>query len=279
MQNPRLDQLITALARDHAPHLLSQAIPPATRNQELAAGLAKNGVLVLVGQPLEYARIDYNTLIQQWFNPYATLYHLLTDALFQTLTTMKAAAYPDALPLMVVIEGDAIFVIRALAGYIVPYLAARQGEKLISEAELRGVMTMLLDDLEGNDLPSAKYDRLCSEGISLLRTLRTLPLYHVALTSFKRPLFQELQIPNPPPPPPPPNPPEMVKPDSQPMPPAQPPNPPQEKPAEPAKSETQEFFASKIPIFFKPRNGNGNGGDKPKPRPPVPPPHKKDDVT
>jgi hypothetical protein len=267
---------MTNIVRDHAPHLLHQISPTATRNQDLAAGLAKEGVLVLVAQPLEYARIEYNTLIQQWFNPYAALYHLLTDALFKSLTNMKAAAYPEALPLVLLIEGDAIFVMRALAGYITPYLAARQGEKLISEAELRGVITMVLEDLEGNDLPTPQYDRLCSEGMALLRTLRTLPLYHVSLTGFKRPLFQELQIPQPPPPPPPPNLPEIgkvpaaVKPSGEPA-----KTEGATEPVEPIKSETQELFASKIPIFFK-RNGNGGNGDKPKPRPPVPPPHKKD---
>lgn len=255
MANTRLDRILTHLARRHVPHLAATNVTGEARLRLLATGLAKNGVLVLMGVLPDELLVTKEAHINAWVSLYGSLYNLLTATLFPSLMPISATYADNLLPPVVVLEGAGSVVLAVFAGYIVPYVATRQSDAVISEAELRGVMTIVLDELEARDLPAARYNRLCSEGMALLQALLQSPVQTIPLTEFVRPIFQTLKTPTPPAPPPP------------------PPDIPETDRLEHLK--TQEMFVSKIPMFFKPPQKNGELDPK-KPRPPVPPPAKPD---
>jgi len=140
-------------------------------------------------------------------------------------------------------------VIETLARFIVPYIAARQHDTVVSEAELNGVMTFVLDELEASDLPPHEYHNLSKSGMAILQTLLGMPIRQATLTDFKRPMFKELegQIPEP-------------------QPPAPPPTMPEDIPQPPVMDETptRQMFISQIPIFYDRTRANPS-----KRRPPI----------
>lgn len=253
MSNSRIEAILTRLANKHAPQLLTTPPAPDVKTQinTLSYGLAKVGTLVLMGDLSEGLRAERETHVNNWVSLVATLYRLLVDALFPSLQRMEATYADSQFPPIIVLDVESEFVARMIAGYIIPYVAARQGETHLSEAELRGVMMMVMDELDADTLPTPSYNKLLSEGIGVLRALIELPIKHITLTEFARPIFQELKTPTPPPPPPPPTVPE------------------------PGKIVTKELFTSSIPIFYQ-KLSSASSDDKPKSHPPVRPPGKRD---
>ena len=154
-----------------------------------AQKLSEYGVLVLMGEvPPRYHR-QTAKLVKEWVDAYADIYLHLTRALFPTYTGFTAYYADQSLPIVVIMEGQCVPVLYNFATCLVPFVAMRQDEPIISEAELRGVMTILMDELEAGDLPQRHYAHLCREGIDPIKQLLLSPIHQVALTDFARPLF------------------------------------------------------------------------------------------
>jgi hypothetical protein len=260
----RLYDHLTALARRHAPHLLSQ-LPPEQAIKPLATGLAREGILVLVGQPMGQEQSEVMANINSWVGLYGRMYEILVEDLFPRHTRIQAQYMDHLVPPIIAFEGEADHVVRVIAGYVIPYMAVRQGERLISDAELDGLMRHVLADLDDHLNPQIA-DRIRRAGVLILHDLLRANVKQIALTDFIKPIFQGLpptELPKfetikaePPAPPP-----SVPEPPSVPVPPTLP-------EAPPKKMDTQVMFASKIPIFFKKPEKTG---DKDK-RPPLPPP-------
>lgn len=187
----RLLRILTKLAQRYAIFLLSQQPQNIEKRLTfLADGLAKNGVLVIGS---DFISGDSGTRVNQMVEQYAHLYNLLTHNLFPSFTQLEAKYADNQQPPMILLIGESSAVITVLGSYVVPYVAIKQRDKLVSDMELRGVMAFILDALEAGDLPKPHYDSLWQQGMGYLRNLVQLPVRQVALTSFARPLFQEIQ--------------------------------------------------------------------------------------
>lgn len=232
----RLERILTHLATKHATHLLSHPQLSTDRVRILANGLAKRGVLVIMGDVPGQSQVKRETTINDWVSVYGSLYTLLVETLFPSYTQISAVFADSQTPPVVVFEAQAEPIIQTMAGIIAPYVAVRQDEQHISEAELRGVMDMVLDELEAQNLPFVDKNNLMLGGSRSLRMLLQLPLTHIALTDFTRPIFQPLEPGQPrdttqktvPSPPVPPDLPEMVG----------------------NRTPTRDLFSSPVPIFF-----------------------------
>ena len=132
-----------------------------------------------------------------------------------------------------------------LGRYVAPFLAMRQDDKGVTEAELRGLMQFMLDELEAKGVPDEVYTYMWQEGIKILRYLLNLDMTHYAVTSAARPLMlqfqreqaQAIQVPQPP-----------VRPDQH----LKPPPPPEMLPEEPPpveETDSADLFQSKVPLF------------------------------
>lgn len=246
----RLERILNKLAHKHAFHLLHNLPNDNSRLQVLADGLAKHGIVVMTGN---MAQAEAEATVNKWVAAMGNLYNVLTDNLFLGLGTISATYADNQHPPVIVLEGEPAPVMQVLAGYVIPYVALKQHDKLISQAELRGIMSILVEELEGSNLPTVQINQMVAEGADILRHLLELPIQQVTLTSFARPLFQQLQQQGTPPPPP--------KPSSLPEPP----------PDEPF-TETGQMFRVRIPLH--PILGKNNA-DKPQRKPPVPLPPKR----
>lgn len=187
----RLERIVMRLAKKHAPHLLPP--PPAESDAKrvaaLARKLANHNVLVMMGYlpaPLLPAREAH---VQRWVDLYGQLYDLLARSLFPSFTEVTAQYADVKLPVVVVIQGASTPVISVLAGFVTPYIATRQSHPTVSEAELLGLMGIVLDELEARDLRRARYDALRAEGVEVIRSLLACPVRQVGVTAFDRPVF------------------------------------------------------------------------------------------
>ncbi|MBI5670981.1 MAG: hypothetical protein HZC41_23555 [Chloroflexi bacterium] len=203
----RLEDIILRLAQQAAPQTLRawNASDP-QRMARLARVLASYNVLVLVGdfpQSLRSVSQDMGTEVQQWVDGYGQLYLLLARSLFPSFTGIRAQYVDDHWPVVVTIKGDAAPVIEALAGYVSPYVAARQNAPVVSEPELIGLMEVVLDALEATTLPFDAYRRLVNDGALLIRRLLASSIRQLPLTNFDRQIFSDSQKITPLPPEPP----------------------------------------------------------------------------
>jgi len=187
MADGRLEAILLNLIRRYAP----SAKFPSGDLSTLADLLTAHHVLVIVGEPLTD---DAPQQATQWANGYMGLYHLLAGALFPGLNQahpVQASYADDQWPAVVVIVGEVVSVIGALAGLVAPFVVMRQGDTRISEAELTGLMEYVLDDLEASDLPRDDYRRLRDEGAAMLHQLLTVPIRQLPLTRAQRALFED----------------------------------------------------------------------------------------
>src|SRR5690606_6338605 len=99
-----------------------------------------------------------------WVNGYWQFYYLLARTLFPSHIYFSAHYTDEKWPLVIYMQGAANPVIQRMAGYIVPYIVQRQTEKIVSQAELIGVMELVLDELEATGLPDESYKQLRDEG-------------------------------------------------------------------------------------------------------------------
>ena len=189
----RLEYLLVNLAKTHAPTLVpadwEKSGTPLQRLPNLARALAGYHVLVIVGEVPDTQATAKAALIEGWVAAYGDLYGLLSTTLFPSYTGLNARYGDDQEPVVIVIDAEARPVAQIMAGLIIPYLSSRQSTPGVSEAELRGLMDIVLDELEAGDLPRAESNRLRDEGVATLKRLLASPVQHIALTAFDRPLF------------------------------------------------------------------------------------------
>ncbi|MGB1289140.1 MAG: hypothetical protein ACPG7F_21580, partial [Aggregatilineales bacterium] len=189
----RTELILRQLTKEHAPHLLNQTGGDV---RALAAGLARHGVLVLYFKLQPTSHADREQQINNRVSALANLYTLLTEALFPTFTYVSAHDADREDPPIVIFEGRSAPVIQLFADVLVPFIAVTQNQRLISEAELRNVMTVLLEELEGQDLPLTQYNAVLREGIMWIRQLLNIPGDQYSLTVFHHSAF--LHLPEPP---------------------------------------------------------------------------------
>lgn len=194
----RIERILIKLAEQHAPHLVSggwKTLPDATaRIQDLAHRLSAYSVLVLVGDFSNIAQTEQSRQLQDWVRGYGQFYNVMASRLFPSLNKIDARYADDnALPLPVVVfVGEATPVIQCMAGYIAPYLAVRQGQRPVSELEIRGLMTTILDELEAEDLPRAVVHQLEDSGVNIIKALLGVQMRHLSLTPFVRPILSNV---------------------------------------------------------------------------------------
>ena len=247
----RMERILKKLAQGHRPYLLNNL--PAdmdARLRLLADGLAKEGVLVIVGEiPVR----DHDTGVSKWVGAYGDLFMLMAKGIFPSLARLEAVFADSHQPPIVVIDGQPAAVIEALARYVAPFLAMRQNDKRVTDAELRGLMQFMLDELEAKDVADAVYTHMWQEGIMILRYLLNLEMTHYAVTSAARPLMLQFQR-------------EQAQaihmpqlPNAQPDQHLTPPPPPEMLPEEPPpveETDSAELFKSNIPLFPSIRRTN-----------------------
>jgi hypothetical protein len=186
--NARLERILTKLAKQYAPYLLEQGYDT-TRIQQLTRALAKHGILVMIGDIVAAEREAH---LRPWVNAYADFYKVLTQRLFPSYTKIEVLDADSQTPPIVVLIGQVRPVINAIAGWIVPYIAIRQHDRMISEVEIMGLMTLLLEDLEAADLPRADFNQLKTQGVEIIHRLLQMPVQQVWITDFDRPIFVKM---------------------------------------------------------------------------------------
>lgn len=190
--NVRLDDILSRIAQQYAPDLLRSAPADESRIVYLANRLVNYGLLVITADVPENA---YELLTRSWIDNYRHLYHAFTSVLFPMTGGNIYVGLVDRLrPPVILIHADSIAVVQILAGYIVPYVAMRQGKEEASDAEIRGLMAYILDDLEASDIDPVKYKKLSQDGTTIIRKLISLPVKQYALTKMKKPLFQDTHV-------------------------------------------------------------------------------------
>lgn len=178
----RIERALIAVARRYAPALA----PPGWQKPgdyrgtlpELAQALAEQGVLVTVVQSPEG---QTSLVTPVWVDGLEAFYGCLAGALFPSYTAVSAFYADQGEPPILLIHGMATPVMLALAGYVLPYLAARHGVNP-PESEQIALCDAVLDWLEAADLSRAEFLRLRAEAVSLLRPLLDSPARPRALT-------------------------------------------------------------------------------------------------
>lgn len=270
----RLENGLMHVARRYAPALIptgwQQAGDYTGALPDLARALAASNVLVMVGDAAQAS-------VKAWTDGYLDFYRALCAALFPSFGRATAFYVDQEQPMIVAMYGEATPVIRAMAGFVAPYVVARQGTRPL-EVEVVGMMDMILEELEATDLPRDAYRQLRDRGVALLRQLLDINVQQLPLTPAARPIFDDMAAQRPeaqlqtvvparsaPPPQPvdlpePPAPPETMPEEIQAPPPAP-------APAEPPK---RTFDPDAVPIFFNP-GANPQRGSSVPPVPPLPP--------
>lgn len=188
MMSVRLDRILNRLAAQRAPHLLTQTWP----TDKLARLLAEHDLLVLTAAIPQALVHEKDQIVQQWVGGYARFYNLITQKFFSTVSYQHAYDTDGHNPPIIVFEGQATAVIETMAGFVVPYIAARQKQNVL-DSELKMVMDAVLEEeLLIDDLPRAEYKQLVQDCSNVIRQLLALPVYHTALTAFDRQIIQTM---------------------------------------------------------------------------------------
>ncbi len=228
----------------------------------LAGALASYNVLVMAGEAAQ-------TSVKGWTDGYLDFYRLMCGTLFPSYMRVTAFYVDQDQPLIVAVYGEATPVIMAMAGFVAPYVVARQGTRPL-EVEIVGMMDMILEELEATDLPRPDYRHLRDGGAAQLRQLLDSGVRQLPITPPTRPIFQDmaqkpsqqetepLQRPAPPPQP-------VDLPEPPPAPPDTMPEEIQAPPAQEPESAPRRFDPDAVPIFFNPQRGATPA------TPPVPP--------
>jgi hypothetical protein len=120
------------------------------------------------------------------------MYNLLVNVSFPSLTTVNSFFFHGRTTFIVVFEAEARLVVELLAGYVAPYIAARQGTRSVASIELQGLMDRVLNKLDLHNLTVDQYARVQEEGISLLKQMLKMYLHQLPLTPFDEPFFDDL---------------------------------------------------------------------------------------
>lgn len=175
----RLEHVLDQICAQTAPHLLGERIANVPqRLAHRAAQLTKHGVLLLVG---ETPSTNHHQRVQQWVMGYLDLYRHLTNALFPSYSAYHADYADEGHPPIVVIYGRSLPVICVIGQLIIPYIAQRQYDLRVTDAEIRGIVETALDELEAGDLPRPAYESVRRGAIVILRELLNAPVRQIWL--------------------------------------------------------------------------------------------------
>ena len=175
MSDDRIERALIGVARRYAPPLA----PPGWKQPgdyrgplaELARALAENGALVTVVE----APVNQSALITPlWTESLTALYTCLSRALFPSSTDIQAFFAEPGEPPVLLLVGASIPTIMALAGYVLPYVAARHGANP-ADSEASVLFDAALEWLEASDLERVDYLRVRNEAVELLRPLLDSP--------------------------------------------------------------------------------------------------------
>lgn len=197
--NEREEQILMDLAQRYAPQLLPMWERSGTLDERLARlarGLAGYNILVIMAdQPYSLLTIGQNVggLIYEWANGYTQFYKCVCRDLFPSYMQITAHPTDDRWPIMIYLRGAAMPVIQRMAGFIAPYIVHRQFSPEVSEAELIGLMDMILDELEASNLTRDAYKRLRGEAVVILKQMLNSPIQQLPLTEFERTIFTDSQ--------------------------------------------------------------------------------------
>lgn len=193
----RVEQILLSLVRQHAPNILQnwdQRGGYEQRVPRLARALADANILVLMAdQPPSLAVIarDAQTLVQEWVNGYWKFYTRICREIFPSYIQLSAHTTDNQWPLVLYLRGEATPVIQRMAGYISPYIVERQFSPVVSEAELIGLMDIVLDELEAWNIPREAYKRLRGDGAAILQEMLGTAIQQLPLTEFDRTIFTD----------------------------------------------------------------------------------------
>ncbi len=195
----RDENVLVALTQQYAQPLLPMWDKRGTfdeRLPRLARGLASYNVLVLMAdQPYSLQSIQQNAglLIQEWANHYVELYRRMCRDLFPSFNQVSVHPTDHRWPIIVYLHGTATPVIQRMAGFVAPYIVQRQFSPTVSEAELIGLMDLILDELEAGNLARDVYKQLRNDCVEILRHILATPVHQLAVTDFDRSLFTDSQ--------------------------------------------------------------------------------------
>ncbi len=222
----RLQRILLKLTERNAPALIAwsrQQFAKGTDNweRELARRLASQNSLVVLVAGEFTASMQHNQKqhITAWVKGYQQFHRLLGRSLFPTTRRFHARYADDKMPPVVVLTADPTPIATVFSGYVLPYLAVRQSQQhLASELELHGLMDVIIDHLQADDLPRAAIDEMRRTGVRLLINMLNSKVRHLSLTDFDGSVLVDIQQPPAPPRPPtlpgekapPPKPPEVL---------------------------------------------------------------------
>jgi hypothetical protein len=194
----RLERILNKLANQYTP-----ALPSQTRGENrlrlLADGLAREGVLVIAGHVPPH--VTSQQVVNDWVAAYYDLHQLLTQALFPSHTGLRVTDADGQHPPVFVLYSDVCAVTKTIGGYVVPFVAGQPQHGQYYLSHLKGIMTYLIDDLEGGDLSASESNQLAEDGVPILQRLLNSVVQQDALTSPTREMSQHIQQMPPPPPP------------------------------------------------------------------------------
>jgi hypothetical protein len=195
----RLERILNKLAHHYIAALLSRARGD-SRLRMLADGLAREGVLVIAGHVPGH--VTTQQVINDWVRAYHDLHQLLTGRLFPTHTGLKITDADGQHPPVFVLYSDVCAVTKAIGGYVVPFVAGQQQQGQVYQSpHLKGIMTYLINDLEGGDLSASESNRLAEDGVPILQRLLNSVVQQEALTSPNQEVAPFIPAKPPPPPP------------------------------------------------------------------------------
>lgn len=193
----RLERVLYKLAQKHAPHLAPIGWEQRPNYlKQTARLLAEYDLLILAANVPQHLNAKKDQLIQDWANAYAQFHNLLAQSLFPSYAALNASFADELQPPIIVFQANISPVVEAMAGYLVPYVASRQAFTRQPDEELNELMTVILQSLVADNLAQPIYNMLLQDGIANIRALLALPIQHIALTDFDRPLFKD--VPKPP---------------------------------------------------------------------------------
>lgn len=192
----RVEEILITLARQYAPPVLQtwdRSGDYHDRLPRLARALANYQVLVIMGDfpySLQNVNRDVSTMITDWVDTFGEFYKLLAHRLFPSYLKVRAHYVDDKWPVLIYIKGDAAPIIQIMAGYLLPYIELRQVSPLVSEAEIVGIMDLILEELDGSILRD-DYRSVRAEGVSILRKMLSAQIRQLSLTDFDREIFTD----------------------------------------------------------------------------------------
>ncbi|MBI1276740.1 MAG: hypothetical protein GC179_01295 [Anaerolineaceae bacterium] len=195
----RDENVLVALTQQYAQPLLPMWDSRGTFDEKLprlARGLASYNILVLMAdQPYSLQNIQQNvgSLIQEWANHYVALYRRICQDLFPSFNQVSVHPTDHRWPIIIYLHGTATPVIQRMAGFVAPYIVERQFSPTVSEVELRGLMDLILDELEAGNLASGIYKKLRDDCIEILKHILATPVHQLSLTEFDRAIFSDSQ--------------------------------------------------------------------------------------